>query len=101
MSQRESGYQRKLLDQYETPAWVTLALVPHLPEFVGKIWEHRGKMVAALRQAGFDVVGSNITQGVDFLGHAPETVSGRSSPIHPMLWRGSSSNAPCTVTILA
>jgi carbonic anhydrase len=22
MSQRESGYQRKLLDQYETPPWV-------------------------------------------------------------------------------
>jgi hypothetical protein len=39
MSQRESGYQRKLLDQYETPAWVTLALTPHLPAFIGKIWE--------------------------------------------------------------
>ena len=39
MSQRESGYQRKPLDQYETPAWVTLALIPHLPEFTGKIWE--------------------------------------------------------------
>ena len=32
MSQRESGYERKALDQYETPSWVTLALVPHLPE---------------------------------------------------------------------
>jgi hypothetical protein len=76
MSQRESGYQRKLLDQYETPAWVTLALIPHLPEFIGKIWEPAcgsGKMVAALRQAGFDVVGSDITQGVDFLSQAPET----------------------------
>jgi hypothetical protein len=52
MSQRESGYQRKLLDQYKTPAWVTLALIPHLPEFIGKIWEPAcggGKMVAALR----------------------------------------------------
>jgi hypothetical protein len=40
------------------------------------IWEPAcgsGKMVAALRQAGFDVVGSDITQGVDFLGQAPET----------------------------
>jgi hypothetical protein len=71
MSQRESGYQRKL-----PPAWVTRALIPHLPEFTGKIWEPAcasGKMVAALRQAGFDVVGSDITQGVDFLGQAPET----------------------------
>jgi len=76
MSQRESGYQRKPLDQYETPAWVTLALIPHLPEFIGKIWEPAsgsGKMVAALRQTGFDVVGSDITQGVDFLRQAPET----------------------------
>ena len=76
MSQRKSGYQRKLLDRYETPAWVTLALIPHLPEFNGKIWEPAcgsGKMVAALRQAGFDVVGSDITQGVDFLGQASET----------------------------
>ena len=50
MSQRESGYQRKLLDEYETPAWVTLALIPHLPEFIGKIWEpacSSGKMVAS------------------------------------------------------
>ena len=30
-------------------------------------------MVAALHQAGFDVVDSDITQGVDFLGQAPET----------------------------
>ena len=30
-------------------------------------------MVAALRQAGFDVVGSDIIQGVDFIGQAPET----------------------------
>jgi hypothetical protein len=76
MSQRESGYQRKLLDQYETPAWVTLALIPHLPKFIGKGWEPAcgsGKMVAALRQAGFDVVGSDSIQGVDFLGQAPET----------------------------
>jgi len=39
MSQRDSGYERKPLDQYETPAWVTLALIPHLPMFTGKVWE--------------------------------------------------------------
>ena len=76
MSQRDSGYERKLLDQYETPAWVTLALIPHLPVFTGKVWEPAcgsGKMVAALRQAGFDVVSSDITQGLDFLQHTPDT----------------------------
>jgi hypothetical protein len=59
MSQRESGYERKALDQYETPSWVTLALVPHLPEINGVIWEPAcggGKMVAALRHAGFRVL---------------------------------------------
>jgi hypothetical protein len=30
-------------------------------------------MIAALRQAGFDVVGNDIAQGVDFLDQAPET----------------------------
>ena len=77
MSQRESGYERKALDQYETPSWVTLALVPHLPEINGVIWEPAcggGKMVAALRHAGFDVIGSDIADGVDFLHHpAPKT----------------------------
>jgi hypothetical protein len=76
MSQRESGYERKLLDQYETPPWVTLALVPHLPVITGKVWEPAcgsGKMVAALRQAGFDVIGSDIADGVDFLCHPAES----------------------------
>src|SRR5262249_49512709 len=52
------------------------ALIPHLPEFIGKIWEPAGgsgKMVAALMQAGFDVVASDITQGGDFLRQVPET----------------------------
>jgi hypothetical protein len=76
MSQRENGYQRKLLDPYETRHGVTLALIPHLPEFIGKIWEPacgNGKMIAALRQAAFDVVGNDIAQGVDFPDQAPET----------------------------
>jgi hypothetical protein len=42
MSQRESGYARKERDSYETPAWVTAALVPHLPVTNGKVmtWSH-------------------------------------------------------------
>jgi hypothetical protein len=76
MSQRESGYERKALDQYETPLWVTLALVPHLPKISGVVWEPAcggGKMVAALRQANFDVIGSDIADGADFLRHLPPT----------------------------
>jgi hypothetical protein len=52
MSQRESGYERKALDQYKTPSWVALALVHHLPEINGVIWEPAcggGKMVVAGR----------------------------------------------------
>jgi hypothetical protein len=48
---------------------------PASTRVIGEIWEPArggGQMVAALWQAGFDVVGSNITQGVDFLGQAPE-----------------------------
>lgn len=39
MSQRESGYARKERDLYETPEWVTEALVPHLANKVFDVWE--------------------------------------------------------------
>jgi hypothetical protein len=74
MSQRGSGYERKSLDQYETPAWVTLALIPHLPVLGGTVWEPAagsGKMVTVLRQAGFDVLGTDIAAGTDFLRSSP------------------------------
>jgi hypothetical protein len=56
MSQRKSGYERELLDQYETPAWVTRALIPHLPEINGVVWEPAcgsGKMVATFAASRF------------------------------------------------
>jgi hypothetical protein len=75
MSQRDSGYERKALDSYETPSWVTLALIPHLPVIGGTVWEPAagsGKMLAVLRQAGFDVLGTDIAAGVDFLDSSPQ-----------------------------
>ena len=86
MSQRESGYQRKLLDQYETPAWVTQALMPHLPEFTGKVWEPAcgsGKMVPALGQAGLWSEATSLRAWTFWVGRR-RRLSGRSSPIHPM-----------------
>jgi hypothetical protein len=83
MSQRECGYERKPFDQYETPAWVTLALTPHLPAIAGKVWEPAcgsGKMVAALREAGFEVVGTDITRG----GPSPSPLSFGSSRRAPV-----------------
>ena len=72
MSQRDSGYERKERDLYETPEWVTECLLPHIPRRVRRIWEPAcatGKMVAPLRAAGFDVTGTDIDQGLhgDFL----------------------------------
>jgi hypothetical protein len=74
LSQRDSGYERKALDQYETPAWVTQGLIPNLPVIGGVVWEPAagsGKMVAALRQAGFDVISTDIATGTDFLRSSP------------------------------
>jgi hypothetical protein len=69
MSQRNSGYRRKALDDYPTPAWVTQALLPHLPPQVRTIWEPAagsGQMVRVLKQAGYIVHGSDITDGLRF-----------------------------------
>ena len=70
MSQRDSGYQRKERNSYETPAWVTLALVPHLPAPPQSAWEPAagtGKMVRALEEAGYQVTATDIETGTDFL----------------------------------
>lgn len=73
MSQRDSGYERKERDLYETPAWVTCELVKHLPQLpMPGIWEPAcgsGKMVAALNDCalGFVVTGTDIVDGKDFL----------------------------------
>lgn len=75
MSQRDSGYERKERDLYETPEWVTEALLPHIPYLnKGTIWEPAagfGKMELALR--GYTVMASDIEpqrsymQALDFL----------------------------------
>jgi methylase of polypeptide subunit release factors len=74
MSQRGSGYKRIERDAYETPSWVTEALIPHLPKIGGLIWEPAcgsGKMVRALSEAGLSVVGTDVTTGTDFLKSNP------------------------------
>lgn len=64
MSQRASGYERKERDLYETPAWVTEALLPHLPEGLTEIWEPAcgsGKMARALETIpGAKVIATDI-----------------------------------------
>src|SRR5690242_1756641 len=73
MSQRDSGYERAELDNYATPHWVTYALFEHLPPISGAVWEcarGSGQMADALGTA-FDVIGSDIVDGIDFLKVAP------------------------------
>lgn len=71
MSQRASGYERKERDLYETPAWVTEALLPHLPEGLTDIWEPAcgsGKMARVLETIpGAKVIATDIETGDDFL----------------------------------
>lgn len=67
MSQRESGYERKERDLYETPEWVTQALLPHLPT-LGAIWEPAcgsGKMLRVLEKSGAYLMGSDLHNGPD------------------------------------
>lgn len=69
MSQRDSGYERKERDLYETPEWVTLAIKPHLGN-TQKVYEPAaggGKMVSALSGMGLLVEADDISEGRDFL----------------------------------
>ena len=69
MSQRESGYKRVDRDCYETPEWVTRALLPHLGN-INSVWEPAagsGKMARVLEAAGLQVLSTDISAGQDFL----------------------------------
>jgi hypothetical protein len=82
LSQRFSGYGRKDQDAYQTPSWVTAVIVPYLRALgVTTVWEPacgEGRILAALRDHGFDVVGTDISTGDDFLNgcSAPTTYDG-------------------------
>lgn len=65
MSQRNSGYERKPLDAYDTPSWVTEALLSHLRDDrrTDVVWEPAagaGLMTAALVGAGCKVFASDL-----------------------------------------
>jgi hypothetical protein len=70
MSQRNSGYQRKERDCYETPPWVTSVLGPHIPKRITQIWEPAcgsGKMLRVFDEWDFRVKATDIATGDDFL----------------------------------
>jgi hypothetical protein len=70
MAQRISGYVRQANDAYETPSWVTDALVSHIRALALHIWEPAtgsGQVTDALCNAGFRVTATDISTGADFL----------------------------------
>ena len=84
MSQRSSGRARQAHDLYETPEWASLVLAPHLPEQTS-IWEPAcgsGKMVNAFLKSGFEVFGTDICSGVDFL-TCPKLVNSETIATNP------------------
>ena len=69
MSQRNRGYIRKEGDQYETPSWVTEALLGFISTRPGSILEPAagsGQMVQVLKDQ-FRVLASDIAEDGDFL----------------------------------
>lgn len=69
MSQRDSGYARKERDLYETPEWVTLALIPYIPKRIQGIWEPAcgsGKMYRALETSYAGVIATDIAGGPEY-----------------------------------
>ena len=69
MSRRNSEYERKERDAYQTPAWVAEALLPHLPDQTHPIWEPacgEGNIVRVLADAGYPIYASDIVDGEDF-----------------------------------
>ena len=73
MSQRDSGYERKERDLYETPEWVTEALLPHLSKWrTESVWEPAagsGKMARVLGRRFHSVYEWDI-----FAGDRPEVI---------------------------
>lgn len=74
MSQRDSGYERKERDLYETPEWVTAALLVEGFRKPVVVWEPAagsGKMLRVLEQLDAEVIGTDIDAGQDFMEQNP------------------------------
>src|ERR1700681_2680962 len=58
-----SGYDRKVLDFYATPDWVTEALLRNV-QFRGRVWEPccgTGAITTVLQRHGYSVTSTDIT----------------------------------------
>jgi hypothetical protein len=62
VSQRHSGYQRRLADDYPTPDWASQVVIPYLPAGIVLAWdpaEGEGAMVRAFNAGGLPMVGTS------------------------------------------
>lgn len=74
MSQRVSGYERKDNDSYETPEWVTMALLNAGLRKPNVVWEPAcgtGKIAKVLGLLDAHIETSDITDGKDFIATPP------------------------------
>lgn len=65
MAQRKSGYAREAYDRYETPEWVTEALLRRFPPVQTTIWEPacgNGKISKVLERHALNVRSTDIEQ---------------------------------------
>lgn len=70
-----TAYKRVSSDFYPTPPEATKALLTFLEDFewldkYSKIWEcasGEGHMVEAIRESGYEVIGTDINEGIDYL----------------------------------
>jgi hypothetical protein len=93
MSQRDSGYERKDRDLYETPAWVTKELLSHL-RACETVWEPAagsGKMVGVLESFAENVIATDIETGHVFR-EAERPADAIITNPPQLRWRPSSSN---------
>jgi hypothetical protein len=71
VSQRVSGYARVANDRYETPEWVTRALIPHIPSSILTIFDPAcasGKILKTIAAVGkANCIGRDLSDGYDFL----------------------------------
>lgn len=102
MAQRNSGYNRQDADNYASPAWVTRALLPHIPDRVRIIWEPaagEGAMATALRERSkTTVIATDIRPGNGMPTHSESIdfldMSAAGAPAHLWNSHGIISNPP-------
>jgi hypothetical protein len=68
MAQRNSGYERRPFDLYETPGWVTESLLPFIPKRIRRVLEPaagKGAIVKVLQANFYGVLATDLNEFID------------------------------------